>query len=148
MPGCPGLIQERSPVAGSRQACQLLPNHGERGACIGDDSDRDRIIHADLLRVEIDLDQRLGDRHSPPVGEDLGEAAADGEHRVGVGQGGSRRCRAAVAERPGLALVDQALGVERGDDRCAEQFSQAPDLFGGIGPQGTAAGQNDRPLGP
>ncbi len=147
MPGCSSLIQDRSPVAGSRQTCELLPKHGERRASIGDDSDRDRIVDADLLRIQVDLDQRLGDRHSPPVGEDLGETAADGEHGIGPGQGGFRPSRAAMAQRPGLALIDQPFGVESGDHRGMEQFSQAPDLVRGIGPQGASAGQNHRPLG-
>ena len=46
----------------------------------------DRVIHADLLGVEVDLDQRFWHRHAPPVGEDLGKPAADGEHDIGVRQ--------------------------------------------------------------
>ncbi len=113
---------------------------------VGDDPDGHRVIHADLLGVEVDLDQRFRNRHAPPVGEDLGKAAADGEHDIGVRQRQASADRPPMTERQGIALVDQALRIERGDDRCAQSRGQGFDLVGRSGPECTSAGQNDRAL--
>ena len=94
---------------------------------------------------EIDLDQVGGHGHSPPVGHDLGEAAADGEHDIGVRQHASRARRARVAERERMAFVEQSLAVERGDHRRAEPaWPGFRSAAGCARPERTAAGQNDR----
>ncbi len=84
------------------------------------------------------------DRHPPPVGEDLGEPAADGQHDIGVRQDNLRTDRTGMPQRERVALVEQALAVERGDHRCAEAAGQVFDRLGRARPECAAAGQNDR----
>ena len=92
--------------------------------------------------------ERLGNRHPPPVGHDLGEPAADGEHDVGMRQRHAGPGRAGMAQRERVSLVEQALAVERGDDGCAEPPREGLDLGGRSRPEGASAGQDDRALGP
>ena len=84
-------------IAGSaRGKCRR--DRFDRGPGIGDDPDAYREIYADLARLEVDLNQVGGDRHASPVGHDLGEAAADGEHGIGVGDNASGAGGASVSE--------------------------------------------------
>ena len=64
----------------------MLPKHGQGRPGIGHDADRDRMIHADLGGVEIDLNELPGYGHPTPVGQHFGEPAADGEHGVGMAE--------------------------------------------------------------
>ena len=52
-----------------------------------------------------------------------------------------------MAERERVALVKQALAVERGDDGCGERARQELDNVGCPRPKCAAAGQDDRALG-
>ena len=93
--------KQLAPAFHGRAFREQLADRRQRRARIGHDADRGRVVDADLVGVEVDLDELPGHGHAPPVGENLGEPAADGKHGVGVGQGGPRRAERAWPSEQG-----------------------------------------------
>ena len=87
----PGLFPQLAPVGTSGCLRQMLAKSGKGGPRVGHDADGYRVVHADLNRIDIDLHELRGHSQTPPVGKHLGEAAADGEHGIGVLKRSPRR---------------------------------------------------------
>ena len=101
-----------------------LEHGGDRGAGVGDDADGDRVIDADLVGIEIDLNQVPRDRHASPIAEYLGKAAANGQHGIRMIERKTGARRTTMTKRQWVALIDQALAIECGHDGRIEGFGQ------------------------
>ena len=78
--------------------CDGRRQRGQRGLGVREDADLRGVVLPNLLRVEVDLDERLGNRHASPVGHHFRESAPDRNERIGVGQCMAAPDRAGVAE--------------------------------------------------
>ena len=120
---------------------------------VGDDAQRGRIVAAELLRVEVDVDEP-GLREVPRVarmparGGTVVETRADGEHEVGVASGLVGRIRAVAAdeaERERIVGGHAAHAVRRGDHRNAPGLLQLRELGTCLGERRAMADEKHRP---
>ena len=120
--------------------------------CLGVAEDRHRIgiVAAQLLRIDVELDDLgAGWRKHPVVGDLAAGAAADEEDQVGFRQravGAVARIGARHAGRQGMVVDDRRLGVERGCHRNRELLGELDELLLGARADHAAAGDDHRPL--
>ena len=132
------------PGAGPRSRVAPSPSSSASSVSAASPSDpgADRVEAADRGRVVVDLHDGLV-RRDPGV---VGEGGADHDQQVGLVHQPARHRRAAAAEHPGAQRVgvrDQALGLERGQDRRVEPLGQAAERPGGL--PGAVPGDQHRP---
>ena len=111
-----------------RAPLQLGQHLAQEGARVGQDGEVGRIVAAELVMVDVDVDQ-LGVREVPGIARQPGrgravvEARADGHHHVGAAAGlvgGIGAVAADEAERQRVGHVEAAHAVGRGDDGDAQ----------------------------
>ena len=98
-----------------------------------------------LGRVDVAADDDPpADLALPQVG--VAELGADHQQRVAVGGGLLQRAQPdRRADRQRVRLVDRALAVDGGGDRCAERLGERGQL--GLRVDGPATGDDQRPVG-
>ena len=133
-----------APAARSPSAIAL-----QRAARVGDDAQRDGPGHADVARVDVDLDQALGRRVPPVAVEGNVEVAhprADDEHDVGLGA--REVAGRAEAEDVGRMVARNRRPAGHGrDDRAAELLDDVEQGLVGAPAVDAGAGEDERPLG-
>ena len=104
----------------------------ERHLGVAVDARLQRIVQAERLRIDVDLDRRRADlRHRPEMrGHAAGRGAdeADQIGRVDDLVGALARIGADHAARQRMIAGDRVLAVERGDDRNLQRLGQRHEL--------------------
>ena len=126
----------------------------QEGAHVGHQAERNRIVAADLLRIDIDVDQlrrRDGERvaRDPRARGAVVEAHAERQEHVGLAGRVVRLVVAAArdeAERQRMAGVDRAEPARRGRDRDLQPLGEPQKLVAGAAIAHALADQDDRPL--
>ena len=147
------LVDPRRALAGGLAAGELeqLLQHL---AGVADDPELGRVVPADLLRVEVDVDQ-LGRRdvvrvaRHPRRAVDVGEAAPDREDHVGVLRRLGGRVLAPAAGDPEVERVlrrQRALAHEGRVDRDVDVLGELAELLGRVRADHAAAREDQRPL--
>ena len=130
----------------------LVGELGEPGLGVSDQGHAGLIVLADLVRVDIDVEQRLA-RLQPPVPPErspLAKTRADGEQDVhaALEEVPLRERRAGVAEGAhGKAMVlgEHALALGRRRDRDVEHLGDHADLVGRVRQDRAVSGQDHGP---
>ena len=169
-PGQPAARRCRPPIAASRPASPAAsgPPIGPRLARrdggeqaggefrgVRDDSQRRRVVPADLLGVDIHVDEtgrRDAERDAgkPGTARPVVEPGAEGEDDVGGAGRLVRRVGSVPAGRPEaqvVVLVEHALAHRRGDHRDPQRRGQLADEGAGPWRHRAVARQDDRALG-
>ncbi|MNX06738.1 hypothetical protein D3C86_364100 [compost metagenome] len=151
-----GVVQSRALGLDHRQRAGLMAQGcrqlGQGRAGVADDADIDWIALADLLRVQIDLDQlRAGDVEGvlgpPGAAVRLAEGCADGQDDVGRARrviGDARAPDAGRAQRQGVVLGEDALTHQGGGHRRTQLFRQNLQGVIGAGQSHAVAGEDHR----
>ena len=145
---CGGAVARRGALAPARREPGV--DGRERGRGVAVQADGGFPLPLQLAGVDVDAHERAREMRCRRAGRvevvGLAELRADGEHDVGLGEGGvhgPQRQRGAEAE--GMAVGHDALGVDRQADRRAEALGDRGGLV--ARGHGAAAEQQHRALG-
>ena len=128
---------------------------GHEALHVGDHTEVDRIIAADLLGVDVDVDEPRGwDRErvagNPAAAHAVVEAGAERQQDVGLARGLIGWVRSIAAddpERQPMIGRHDARALRRVGDGDAEQLGEPAHLRSRLGQHGAVADEDHRPLG-
>ena len=120
----------------------------DRGLGVGDDAVVGAIDFADLLRRDVDVDERLSRQQivAEIEGRVLGKRVADRDHEVGCDESLAGRGMAGVgehAEPERMILGNDTLAVERGGERNLEALDEGLQFGPGAASHRAEADQRD-----
>ena len=117
----------------------------QHGAGVPGDGHVGHAVVAELGGVDVHVDDLEvgGEARRAPELDDVVEAAAHDQERVGLGEG----LGPGVEEGQRVVLRDQAARDRRGVERNARRLDERPKGGGGVGPPDAAPPEDDRALG-